>query len=1060
MRVKLYLIYYLWVSCALFFLSSCNSSDLIQRTEKKVLLIADDFSQNYAAEVLKRLETKESFVNVHSQTKFHKLRDKDVWSYSALVLVGKDLKSMSPYELSMLERYVQSGGGIVLLNSRLEQNLTWPWYEEFKTSQTPTTNSVKVNDVAGPNEKEKQSYDGGRIAQSENPGEEELEDLIRFAIGNNSYSLSAIKSESAPQENRFTRKVLDDKLIEPMELCVFPDDKILFIERRGKMKLYDPTTEKTRLIHNFDVCTSGNYEDGLLGLTIDPDFARNRYIYLYYSPGKECEKAQYLSRFTFPNGDSLNLASEKVILKVPVQRETCCHSGGSVTFGPDGNLWLSTGDNTSSKESNGYSPLDERPGRGPFDAQKSSANTNDLRGKVIRIKPNKYGSYDIPEGNLFPKDGSKGRPEIYAMGARNPFRIAVDHKTGYVYWGDVGPDAGLDGEFGPQSYDEFNQAREPGYFGWPYFMADNKAFPDRDFTNDKLGGLFDPAKPFNNSPHNTGVQNLPPAQAAYIWYPKQASKEFPMLGKGSNSAMAGPIYHRDMYAENSNNAFPPYYEGKWFIYEWARSWIKAVTFDEQGYVKRIEPFLTEMPLSKPIEMEFGPDGSMYILEYGKNYFADNPDARLIKLEYAGSNRKPVALVKADTYAGAAPLTVTFDASDSYDFDEEDSIKVEWFITQQAEADAKGLEVTHTFESPGIYVVQAKVIDSLGAFVLAPLTIQVGNAAPKVEIDFAANKSFFKSGASFPYKIKLEDREDAEEGKLIPTDADIRFLYLEDAEMLERMSLEEVLDRGTMSHLAGQKLIANSDCATCHGLKIKSVGPSYFAIADRYRNQYDMVGYLASKIISGGNGNWGEKIMAGHPQHTLEECSEMVRYILSLDERSRQSLNPNGRLNFNKHSAGQDNGIYILSVSYTDKGKEEFSPLSTRKTYIMRNSRIPAREFDEGKGVSILVDGPNRDIERVKQIRNGSWIAFKGIDLTSISEISVNAKGLSGGKISIRIDSPEGEEIGAVLVRGTDWSNNRANIKELQGFYDLYLVFENKEVGNKTLMDLDTVEFIF
>ncbi|MEM8888539.1 MAG: PQQ-dependent sugar dehydrogenase [Bacteroidota bacterium] len=1053
------LTYYLWAAAVLFFFSSCDFSDTVQRTEQKVLLIADDFSQGYPAEVLKELKESDSPFEVHSQDKFYKLRDKQTWSYSALVLIGKDFKLMSPYELSMLERYVQSGGGILLLNSGLEQKLTWPWYEEFSANQVSSETSVKVKDISSAKEHEF-FYDGGRIAQPENPSADDLLELISFVIGNNSYSLSAIKSPAAPQENRFTRKVLDDDLIEPMELCVFPDDKILFIERRGKMKLYDPATEETRLIHNFDVCTSGNYEDGLLGLTIDPDFARNHYIYLYYSPGKECEKAQYLSRFTFPNGDSINLASEKVIIKVPVQRETCCHSGGSVTFGPEGNLWLSTGDNTSSKESNGYSPLDERPGRGPFDAQKSSANTHDLRGKVIRIKPNRYGSYDIPEGNLFPKDGSKGRPEIYAMGARNPFRIAVDHKTGYVYWGDVGPDAGLDGEFGPQSYDEFNQAREPGYFGWPYFMADNKAFPDRDFTNDQLGDLFDPARPINNSPHNTGAQNLPPAQAAYIWYPKQASKEFPMLGKGSNSAMAGPIFHRAMYEENSTNAFPQYYEGKWFIYEWARSWIKAVTFDEQGYVKRIEPFLTDMPLSKPIEMEFGPDGSMYILEYGQNYFADNPDARLIKLEYAGANREPVALVEADTYAGAAPLTVAFDASGSYDFDEEDSIRVEWYFTQQGEPDARGMQVEHTFDNPGIYIIQAKVIDSTGAYQLAPIKIQVGNAAPEVDIAFAGNKSFFQSGTSFPYQIKLADPEDAEAGKLVPSDADIRFLYLEDAEMLERMSLEEVLDRGTMSHLAGQKLIANSDCATCHGLKIKSVGPSYFAIADRYRDQYDMVGYLASKIIAGGNGNWGEKIMAGHPQHSLEECSEMVRYILSLDENSRKSLSPNGRLNFNKHSAGQDNGMYILSASYTDKGKEEYSPLSTRKTYLMRKSRIPAKNFDEGKGVSILVDGENRDIERVKQIRNGSWISFKQIDLSSISAISFNARGLSGGKISMRIGSPEGEEIGTMDIRGSAWGDVKAMIEQKSGFHDLYFVFLNEEANRQVLMELDALEFHF
>ncbi|MEM6802056.1 MAG: PQQ-dependent sugar dehydrogenase, partial [Bacteroidota bacterium] len=719
-------------------------------------------------------------------------------------------------------------------------------------------------------------------------------------------------------------------------------------------------------------------------------------------------------------------------------------------------LWLSTGDNTSSKESNGYSPLDERAGRGPYDAQKSSANTHDLRGKVLRIKPNKYGSYDIPEGNLFPKDGSTGRPEIYAMGARNPFRIAVDHKTGYVYWGDVGPDAGLDGKFGPQSYDELNQARKPGYFGWPYFMGDNKAFPDRDFVTDEIGPLFDPAKPINNSPHNTGNRELPPAQSAFIWYPKQASPEFPMLGEGSNSAMAGPIFYRDMYAENSETVFPEYYEGKWFIYEWARSWIKLVSFDEEGNVARIEPFLTEIPLSKPIEMEFGPDGSMYILEYGKNYFADNPDARLVKLEYAASNRAPVAKVDVDKYAGAAPLTVTFDASASYDFDEDDSVAVSWFFADSEQAQANGEKVSFTFEQEGIYEVKAKLTDSLGAVSWYPLSIQVGNTVPELDIAFEGNKSFYQAGMNVPYEVKVEDPEDGP-GKSSP---DFRFLFVENQDVLERMSLEEVLDRGSMSHLEGQKLIAGSDCATCHALDMKSVGPSYFDIADRYRGQYDMVGYLAGKIISGGNGNWGEKIMAGHPQHSLEECAEMVRYILSLDANSRQSLPSLGSLNFNKHDPAQKTGLYILSASYTDQGKADLAPLSNRQTYLLKNPIVQAKDFDESHRVSVLASGENRDVEWVKGIRNNSWIAFKQLDLTQIQKIGFHLLPLEGGNISLRLGSPEGEEILNVAVQGKDWVKLQADMIARNGFEDLYFVFLKEGGTGSNLMELKDIEFVF
>ena len=72
-------------------------------------------------------------------------------------------------------------------------------------------------------------------------------------------------------------------MVEPMQLTVLPDGKIIYIERRGKMKMYFPEEQRTRVIHEFDVCTSGNYEDGLHGITIDPDFTENHYLYLYYS---------------------------------------------------------------------------------------------------------------------------------------------------------------------------------------------------------------------------------------------------------------------------------------------------------------------------------------------------------------------------------------------------------------------------------------------------------------------------------------------------------------------------------------------------------------------------------------------------------------------------------------------------------------------------------------------------------------------------------------------------------------------------------------------------------
>ena len=125
-----------------------------------------------------------------------------------------------------------------------------------------------------------------------------------------------------------------------------------------------------------------------------------------------------------------------------------------------GNLYLAVGNNTGNVMQ--YAQTDERPGRANWDDQRTSANTNDLRGKILRIKPQPDGTYTIPPGNLFPPGTPNTRPEIYAMGLRNPWRVSIDSKTGWVYWGDVGPDASQDTANGPRGYDEHNQARGPG----------------------------------------------------------------------------------------------------------------------------------------------------------------------------------------------------------------------------------------------------------------------------------------------------------------------------------------------------------------------------------------------------------------------------------------------------------------------------------------------------------------------------------------------------------------------------------------------------------------------
>jgi len=201
----------------------------------------------------------------------------------------------------------------------------------------------------------------------------------------------------APAENHFKQTVFVQGMDEPMELDLLDDGRILYIERPGSIKIVDPDAGTVTFVDSLDVFHQ--LEDGLLGLAVDPDYTNNHWIYLFYSPPGD-EAKQHVSRFVL-QGDSLS--AETIVLVIHNQRDECCHAAGSLEFGPDGNLFIAVGDNTNPFASDGFNPIDEQPGRSPWDAQKSAANPNDLRGKILRIKPESDGTYSIPEGNLFPE---------------------------------------------------------------------------------------------------------------------------------------------------------------------------------------------------------------------------------------------------------------------------------------------------------------------------------------------------------------------------------------------------------------------------------------------------------------------------------------------------------------------------------------------------------------------------------------------------------------------------------------------------------------------------------
>jgi cytochrome c len=456
-------------------------------------------------------------------------------------------------------------------------------------------------------------------------------------------------------ETPFRETALDSDPGEPMALAVLPDSRVLHTTRDGNIWLHGVDGDKT-LAGRIPVYTHD--EEGLQGIAIDPSFAETRWVYVYYSPpldtvaddpatsvdeglapeaGSAASWAAFaghlrLARFRL-DGTVLDLASEQVILEVPVDRGICCHIGGKIDFDAAGNLWLSTGDDTNPFSSSGFTPIDERPDRNPaFDAQRSAANTNDLRGKLLRIHVEADGTYTIPPGNLFAPGTLQTRPEIYAMGLRNPFRFSVDRRRGVVFLADYAPDAGADNPArGPKGTGKWTVLGAPANLGWPYCATAELPYVDYDFATSQSGAAFDCAHPVNASPHNTGLVELPAVTEPEVYYDYGASTRFPALGSGGIGPMAGPAYAYDA-ANPSTTQWPAELDGVPLFYEWTRDFVAAFHLTNDGHLDHIQS-LGSIHVDNPIDMEFGPDGALYVLNYGDAYYSANADASLVRVDY-------------------------------------------------------------------------------------------------------------------------------------------------------------------------------------------------------------------------------------------------------------------------------------------------------------------------------------------------------------------------------------------------------------------------------------------
>ncbi|MFC4855427.1 ThuA domain-containing protein [Actinophytocola glycyrrhizae] len=760
--------------------------------------------------------------------------DTDLAHFDALVMFQASGDPWNAEEKAALERYMQAGGGIVAIHNATDMRGNYTWWDTMigalmpghaATGSSPgLPGTVRVEDRTHPSTKHLpqrwdradewynfsanvrgeahvlatmdestydpgsngmgydhpiswcKPYDGGRawMTGMGHFGAHYTQEpaLVQHILGGVKYAAGIEAGDCGGTVwDQFERVPLDQNTSAPYAIDVAPDGRVFFTELvRGQIRVYDPEARTTSTAITIPVYSGG--EDGLLGITLDPGFADNGWLYVYYSPASDddTDPANFvnrLSRFTVGEGSQIDPASEKVLLDVPARRlpDEPGHTGGGLDFGPDGSLYLGVGDdvNPHSEPSGGYAPLSERDGTF-HDARATSANTNDLRGKVLRIVPQADGTYTIPEGNMFAPGTEKTRPEIYAMGFRNPFRFAIDPKTGSLGVADYAPDNGTDNlaNRGPAGIVEWNLITEPGFYGWPLCMGDNEPFRDVDYRTNPVtvGAFFDCANPVNDSIRNTGLVNLPPAKPAQLWYGYQRSSVPEVIPAGGGLApMGGPFYDYDPDLA-SDTKFPSSYDGKAFFYEWSRNKMYSIIPDEAGTgVEKVNPFLPETQFLAPIDSKFGADGSMYVLDWGGGFGRDNPNSGLYRVDYVSGSRSPTAKAVATPDSGHAPLDVTFDGESSTD-PENEALTYAWDFTGDGTTDSTEPSPSFTYGENGVYDARLTVTDPHGKTGTTTVPITVGNTRPEVDFQLPPNGAFFDFGDEVSWQLDVSDAEDA------------------------------------------------------------------------------------------------------------------------------------------------------------------------------------------------------------------------------------------------------------------------------------------------------------
>ncbi len=487
----------------------------------------------------------------------------------------------------------------------------------------------------------------------------------------------------------------------------------------------------------------------------------------------------------------------------------------------------------------------------------------------------------------------------------------------------------------------------------------------------------------------------------------------------------------------------------------------------------MERFLSDYRPVEPIDMKFGPDGDLYVLEYGSLWFAKSSSAKLVRIEYNSGNRKPLVSISADKIGGAVPLTVNLSSKNTKDADG-DALQYNWKISTPGAADLvyKTANPVLKLAKPGLYTVTLTVSDGRVSNSKS-LSITAGNSPPDVQVNLTGNRSFFFDNTEIAYAVSVVDREDGSlaAGTIDPKHVAVSIDYISEGfDYAEIIQGQRSVD-ASVQFAVGQAIMKKSDCYNCHTLNVTNIGPTFTQISEKYKDDPKAEEYLAGKIRNGGSGVWTKVIaMPAHSAITDNDARSIAKYILNAGSKSPATMPVKGTYSVKLPKNDSGSGTYLIRAAYTDRGKGTIPKLSSENNIILRKPSIEAASADITEKVTIKVNGID-GVVNVIPINNG-FIGFKGLDLEGIKQIELKVttsirEENPGGLIELRLDSPTGPLVGSTEVAavsdevlGEKSAPRKIDIKPVKGLHTVYFVFKNSKAPQlMPLFSISNIKFL-